>query len=40
MKRWEPLHLTLNNSISEEGQGDYEDKLKIVPDKESFSYKI
>ena len=28
MKKWEPLRLTLNNSKSEDVQGDYEDKVK------------
>ena len=26
MKKWEPLHLTLDISKSEEGQADYQDK--------------
>ena len=39
MKKWEPIHLTLDNSKSEEGQGDYQDKIKNVQDKESLSYK-
>ena len=34
MKKWELLHLVLNNSKSEEGQGDYLVKIKNVQDKE------
>ena len=40
MKKWEPQNLTLNNSKSEERQGDYQDKIKNVQDKESLSYKM
>ena len=29
MKKWEPPDLTLDNSKSEEGQGDYSDKIKM-----------
>ena len=35
MKKWELLHLTLNNSKSE---GDNQDQIKNVQDKESSSY--
>ena len=28
MKKWEQLQLILINSKSEEGQGDYQDKIK------------
>ena len=28
MKKWEPLHLTHNNSKSEEGQGNHLDEIK------------
>ena len=37
MNRWELLHLTLDNSKSEEGQGNYQDKIKNVQDKESLN---
>ena len=40
MKKWEPLHLTVDNSKSDNGQGDYQDQIKIVQDKESSSYQI
>ena len=40
MKKWEPLHLTLDNSKSDKGQGDYLDQIKIVQNKESSSYQI
>ena len=40
MKKWELLHLTLDNSKSDEEQGDCEDQIKNVQDKESSSYQI
>ena len=40
MKKWEPLHLVLDNSKSEEGQGHYQDKIKNVQGQESSSYQI
>ena len=30
MKKWEPIHLTVVNSKSEEGQGDYQDKTENI----------
>ena len=30
MKKWKPLHLTLDNSKPEEGLGDYKEKIKNV----------
>ena len=40
MKKWEPLHLTLDNSKSDKGQADYQDQVKNVHNKESSSYQI
>ena len=40
MKKWELLHLTLDNSKSDKGQGDYQDQIKNVQDKESSSYQM
>ena len=40
MKKWELLHLTLDNSKSDEEQGNYKDQIKNVQDKESSSYQI
>ena len=41
LKKWEPLHLTLDNSKSEKGQGiiriKYLKKAIIVQDEESSS---
>ena len=38
MKKWEPLHLTHDNSKSDKGQGDYQDLIKNVQDNENSSY--
>ena len=40
MKKWELLHLTLDNSKYDEEQGNYKDQIKNVQDKESSSYQI
>ena len=40
MKKWDPLHLALDNSKSEEGQGNCQDKIKNVQEKESSSYQM
>ena len=40
MKKWELLHLTLDNSKSDKGQGDYQDQIKNVQDKESSGYQM
>ena len=40
MKKWEPLHLTLDNYKSDKGQGDYQDQVKSAQDKESSSYQM
>ena len=40
MKNWEPLNLTLDNSKSEDGQGNYQDKMKNLQDRESSSYQM
>ena len=37
MKKWELPQLTLDNSKSEQGQGNYQDKIKNVQDKESLN---
>ena len=37
-KKWELLHLTLDNSEFDKGQGDYYDQIKNVQDKESSSF--
>ena len=34
MKKWEPLHLTLDSSKSDKGQGDYQNQITNVEDKE------
>ena len=36
MKKWEPLHSTLDDSKSEERQGDYPDKTQNVLDNEIY----
>ena len=36
MKKWELLHLTLLNSKSDKGQGDYYDQIKNVQGNESY----
>ena len=38
IKKWEPLHLTLDNSKSEEREDNYYDKIKNVQGKEDLSY--
>ena len=30
MKKWELLHLTLDNSKSDKGQGKYQDQIKNI----------
>ena len=40
MKKWEPLHLTLDNSKSDKEQGDYQEQINNVQDKESSSYQM
>ena len=40
MKKWELLHLTLDNSKSDKELGDYQDQIKNVQDKESSSYQF
>ena len=40
MKKQEPLHLTLDNSKSEEDQGNYQVKIKNVQGNESSSYQM
>ena len=40
MKKWEPLHLVLDNSKSEGGQSNYPGKIKNVQGQESSSYQI
>ena len=40
MKKWELQHLTLDNSRSDKGQGNYQDQIKNVQDKESSSNQV
>ena len=40
MKKWEPLHLTLDNSKSDKEQDDYQEQINNVQDKESSSYQM
>ena len=40
MKKWGPLQLTFDKLKSEEGQDNYQDKIKKIQDKESSSYQM
>ena len=40
MKKWELPNVTLDNSKSDQWQGDYQDVKKNVQDKESSSYQM